>query len=352
MIQGQIEKRAVSAITAVLPSKVRIIICQTIGNNIVLKINGKSIKIVWIGECGLRQVRELISSQNDFPEIVVSRRILPGARLILSEVGIGWVDETGAAEIDLDSIIVSRSGISIKAPQKPPRWTPSALAVAEALLCGGKATVEAMQKITGLSTGSATYALRALTDLGLLSAKKQRGRDSGRQIKNHDNLLDAYANAATTMKPAIAITVGLTARDMIAEFNALGKRWNSAGVSWVVTGNVAASILAPYITLVTSGEIYVDIRTLVGLEWVARQANLRPIEGGRLTIRPFPTITTKQLSSEHVGLHIAPWPRVYADLKVLGVRGEEAAEHLRQVVLETNDSLLSPSALLHSKSRG
>ena len=31
-------------------------------------------------------------------------------------------------------------------------------------------------------------------------------------------------------------------------------------------------------------------------------------------------------------MRVAPWPRVYADVKLVGVRGEEAAEHLREVV--------------------
>ena len=35
------------------------------------------------------------------------------------------------------------------------------------------------------------------------------------------------------------------------------------------------------------------------------------------------------MASKKEGIHVAPWPRVYADLRLVGVRGEEAAEHLR-----------------------
>jgi hypothetical protein len=31
-------------------------------------------------------------------------------------------------------------------------------------------------------------------------------------------------------------------------------------------------------------------------------------------------------------LRVAPWPRVYVDLLAAGVRGEEAAEHLWEVI--------------------
>jgi len=30
-------------------------------------------------------------------------------------------------------------------------------------------------------------------------------------------------------------------------------------------------------------------------------------------------------------MRTAPWPRVYADLRRAGVRGEDAAEHLRSI---------------------
>ena len=63
-----------------------------------------------------------------------------------------------------------------------------------------------------------------------------------------------------------------------------------------------------------------------------QESKLRPIAGGRLTLRPFPTVTVRRLASEIGGLHVAPWPRVYADLRTFGVRREEAAEHLLEVI--------------------
>lgn len=91
-------------------------------------------------------------------------------------------------------------------------------------------------------------------------------------------------------------------------------------------------MFAPYLTTVTTAEVYVDRKTIAGLEAAAAVAGLQPIEGGRLILRPFPTVTAKSLAAVTGGLSLAPWPRVYADLRVLGVRGEEAAEHLREVI--------------------
>jgi hypothetical protein len=76
----------------------------------------------------------------------------------------------------------------------------------------------------------------------------------------------------------------------------------------------------------------VDADSIVALESVAGKAGLRPIEGGRLTLKPFPTASVRALAKKVDGLKTAPWPRVYVDLLNEGVRGEEAAEHLLEVV--------------------
>ena len=91
-------------------------------------------------------------------------------------------------------------------------------------------------------------------------------------------------------------------------------------------------MLAPCLATVTTGEVYVDRTTVAGIESAAARVGLRPIHGGRLTLRPFPTVTARRLAATRGGLRIALWPRVYADLRAVGVRGEEAAEHLREVV--------------------
>ena len=324
--------RSEAAVVAVLPPSARIRRRCKDDHVINLEINGKPVTVKWLGEGGLRQVRELLADRKERPDIAAARHMSPGARKALSAAGIGWVDETGAAEITLESLIVSKSGHPIKVPQKPLRWSPSVLAATEALLCGARATVGAMQETTGLSAGSATNALRTLTDLRLIDTEARRGRNSARRIPDQDRLLDAYATAAALMMPKTALTVGVMWRDPMTALAETGRRWDNTDISWAVTSTVAASVFAPYLTTVTTGEIYVDRRTIAGLEEVAAKADLQPIEGGRLTLRPFPTVTARLLAVVKNGLSLAPWPRVYADLRTVGVRGEEAAEHLREVI--------------------
>ena len=328
MTRSEIAHRSATAVAAVLPPSVRIRRRRAEGHSVDLEVNGEPVRVRWLGEGGLRQARELVDRQKNRPDVAVARRMSLGARQALSAAGIGWVDETGAAEIARGSLIVARSGRPPTPTRKPPHWTPAVLAVAEALLCGGRATVGSMQETSELSAGSVTNALRALTELGLLSAAARRGRNAARQIPDWDRLLDAYAAAAAALMPTASLTVGVTWRDPMAGLNGIGQQWDRAGIPWAATGTVAAAVLAPYLTTVTSSEVYVEAKTSATLEWVATNIGLRPIDGGRLTLRPFPTVTAKRLATAEKGLRLVPWPRAYADLRVTGVRGEEAAEHL------------------------
>jgi hypothetical protein len=324
-------RRVEAAIRAVLPAGVRVQ-ASPADASVDLIVNGVPLEVKWAGEGWLRQIRPLIDNRRRRPDIVVARRMSPGAREALSKAGIGWVDETGAAEIAIGSLIVSRTGRMEKAAEKVVRWTPSVLAVAEALLCGTKATVAATEAATGLSAGSCTTALRFLTDLGLLRAEAERGRESARRIVDTHELLDAYASAAADSRPKAILKVGVTWRDVAVGLSETGVKWDKAGVTWAATGAAASLVVAPFLTAVNSADVFVEAETVAELQGVAATAGLRPIEGGRLTLMPFPTVTTRRLAERSDGLRVAPWPRIYADLRTVGVRGEEAAEHLREVV--------------------
>lgn len=292
-------------------------------------VNGVPLRIQWAGEGWLGDVRPVLEGSDDRPDIVVVRRMSPGAREALAEAGLSWVDETGAAEISVDSIVVARPG---RDPERTSEWTPSVVAVAEALLCDTRATVKATREVTGLSTGSCTNALRVLEDSGLLVSDAARGRNSARRVEDFGRLLDAYASEVAGRPPGPRLELGMTWRDPLARLAEMGDRWRAAGRSWACTGVIAAAVLAPHLTSGTTAEVYVDAETLSDLDAASRDVGLRPIDGGRLSIRPFPTPTTRRLAETTNGLRIAPWPRVYADLRTSGVRGEQAAEHLRETM--------------------
>ncbi len=321
--------RAARTVLDVLPRSVDAEVNED-GPLVALILGGQRLRVGWARDGNLRSVRQLLAKHAADMDVVAARRISPATRELLAEGGIGWADQSGAAEIAVGGIVVSREGH----PQEPARltrWTPAVVAVAESLLCGTEATVAATTEATGLSTGSCTNALRFLTDAGLLTADAKRGRRSARRLDDPDRLLDAYAAAVDTTKPAPALQVGLQGRDLLGALDEVGAAWDSRGVGWAATGVAAAAVTAPLLTSISSVEVYVEADTPAGLDARASDAGLRPIAGGRLTLRPFPTASTSRLAERHDGLRIAPWPRVYADLRRAGVRGEEAAEHLREI---------------------
>ena len=330
--------RAVRAILHVLPASTKLEIPPASADqSIDLVIAGQPFEVKWIGEGTLGRVRNLLdrlARQDVRPVIVVARRLSPGARDALTSAGIGWVDESGAAEIATDSLVVSRYGQPV---QEPParRWTNSVLAIAEALLCGTTPTVSATNSATSLSTGSCTNALRFLTTLGLLQTSANRGRHSARTVTDADRLVEAYATAANSKPDGPSLVVGAVGRDPVHELAEIGRRWAKTDTQWAATGLVAASVVAPLLTSISTTEVYVDATTHPGLEAAARRVDLLPIDGGRLTLRPFPTVTTDRLATTVDGLRVAPWPRIFVDLQRAGVRGEQAAEHLRQTISAT-----------------
>lgn len=321
--------RAVDALVAVLPAGVEARRVRGAGHSVT--VAGRKLMVAWAGKGGLADVRRVLAVDPRL-DVVVARQLSAGAREHMREVGVGWVDETGAAEISVGSIIVSRTGRPPVTPPKPPRWTPAVLAVSEALLCGTRGTVAETARVTGLSTGSCTNALRALTELGLLDAGAGRGRESARRVADRRGLLDAYATAAPALRPTVSLPVGVAWRDPVAGLIETGAAWERAGIRWAATGSAAASVVAPHLGSVTTVEVYVDTTTIVGLEAAAAAVGLKPIDGGRLTLRPFPTVTVDRLAETTGGLRVAPWPRIYVDLLGVGVRGEEAAEHLWEVI--------------------
>lgn len=325
-------ERAGNAVLDVLPSGVAVRLDPS-ERRTEITVNGQVFEITWIGDGRLADVRRLAQTvPTKQRRIAVARHLSPGAKAELAKHGVNWVDETGAAEIAGGSIVVSRTGRPPRRADSEARWTGSVLAVAEALLCGSPATVSSIQEVTDLSTGSCTKALGTLSQLGLLESDAERGPTSGRRVADAPALLAAYVNADAARRPTVEFVVGALWRDAIDGIRNIGAEWASNDIVWVATGAVASAVLAPYLTTIDSAVVYVDTKTIGGLEAAARAAGLQPIEGGRLTMRPFPTVTTRRLASDTNGLSTAPWPRVYADLQGVGVRGEEAAEHLRDVI--------------------
>lgn len=297
-----------------------------------VKLGSVPINVAWLSVGWPRQVRELLL-RADRPDLVAAPELSPGARSILNEAGVSWIDETGAARVTLPGIGVWRDVASgARMPRSNLGWTAGALAVCEALLTGQGGTVAELTGPTGLAPSTVALALKFLQGEHLLDAAATRGRNARRTVVDGDQLLDAYAAAAARLRKPLAVRVGVLWRDPIRGASEVGKLLTANGVRWSATGALAADVLAGYLSEVEPWELYVEGDSPAEIRQVAREVGLDEASGGRLLLRPFPTPAGDELSTTRAGIRVAVWPRVFADLRLVGVRGEDAAEHLREAM--------------------
>jgi len=304
-------------------------------DDFVARVAGRRLRVRWVPRGTIGEVRRAITRRPK-PEVIMAPRLSAGAREALDMARIGWIDESGAANVHTGTIIVVReSAPGLVRDRGPRKWTRATLGVAEALLTGVTPTVDEVARTTGLSASTAALALRLLTEQGLLRADAARGRASGRQLNEPKALLDTYAQQVAQLAPALEVRAGVLWRDEVAGMVALGAKWDRSGISWAATGALSAAVLAPYGTQVSPLVVYVDASTPASLRSAVEKAGLKTMTGGRLLVRAFPTPVTARLAGTIApGLHSVPWPTVYADLLGdAGVRSEEIAEALSDKML-------------------
>ncbi len=329
--------RLISALNGVLPSHASITVVDKKTGKVptaAVEVLGAMLRLVWAGEGWPRDVeRVLVGSLARAGDVIVVKRMSPGAAAAAAAAGLGWVDEDGGADFTAPSLAVSRSPRAPRIPAKPPRWTAQTMGVAEALLSGVPATVAAVKEATSFSESTCTRALALFAGSGVLSSAALRGRRSGRKLEDPDRLLADYAAYAASQPPRLELDANPLWQDVVEGVAAAGSAWDAAGVAWAASGAVAGHVVAPLLTHVGSALVYVSADSMAELEMAARAAGAVPVGGrGRLLLRAFPSKATQRLADSAGGLRVAPWPRVYVDLRATGVRGEEAAEHLREAV--------------------
>lgn len=332
MVSDQLSQRLRSLFSALLPSGTKIRVTRLGDLDHLLEIADENLRIRSVGRGDLRNVR-LALKTHPKPDVIVATRFSEAARAEISEARVNWADETGAAEITTKSMIIKLSGQRPRLQRSSSPWSAAALGTAEAILTGVRPTAEAIAQATGSSLSTGVRTLAFLADEGLLESSSARGRLSGRRVVDQDQFLAMYADAVHATRPKFEIRCGVLWREPFVELETIGDKWTQAGVVWAAAGAMASSIRAPYLQQTPTGTVYVDVTGELGLLHVARLAGLEPLDGGRLMLRPFPARATRELSEEIDDIWVTSWPRTYADLRFEGVRGEEAAEHLREVSL-------------------
>ncbi|MHB8320042.1 MAG: type IV toxin-antitoxin system AbiEi family antitoxin [Acidimicrobiales bacterium] len=340
----QLETRVRRILVAALPGALRVAVAPRrdgLGSSFDVAVEAgvahHQFLAAWAGEGWPGDVEKLVHLVPGV-EVVIAVNLSERARDLLAGRGVGWVDEAGHAEITRPSgLVISREPAQL-APRPvspPPRWSRSTLAVAEAALSGTIPTVQNIETVTGLSRNATATALDKLERLGFLQRSQAlRGPMSGRRVADTDAFLTAYVEAATeqrTKAPKLLVHrlwVGDAIETLRAE---IAPALNTAESRWAVTGVAASILLAPYLSEVTTLDLYVDPELFANKARLASRLGGRIVERGHVAeVRPLPTpmVATGPIVD---GIQVALPVRVYADLVSSGGRVAEAAQHLKEV---------------------
>lgn len=302
-----------------------------------------SLRARWIGAGWPQDVREaLVSLDPDGPAprdlILVARQLSPGARELVDARSVNWVDETGGAHIVAPGILVSKDGSAKPVAERAVGWSPSAAEIAELLLSRawpeGFGTTE-LANLSGWSSPQVSQVLQSFDQRGWTSKYGPgRGRGAKRELADVDDLLESWVEIVQGRAPATreaSRTFDDATRFLEQELAAV----LNEHVRWAITGWAAAQEASPFVTMVPTLQIYVHEDDMAeGLNRAIRTAGLRDVpEGGRVQFFAAPASLLGRCWTRNE-LPLASPPRIYADLKRLGPRGWEAAEHLKEEVID------------------
>jgi hypothetical protein len=269
-------------------------------------------------------------------KVVVAINLSDNAKSLLAGQGIGWIDEAGEANIAMPSglVIVREPTRTESRTEASLRWSRSTLTVAEAALSGIAPTVENIESTTGLSRNATATGLARLERLGLLERPEaSRGPRSGRRIVDVGALLDSYSAAAAEQRSkqptlrAHRLWIGDPVSTLRTE---IAPALSDSNHRWAVTGAAASLLIAPYLTEVTTLDLYVDADLMADPALLALRIGARIVDRGHvIEIRELPTSMSAR-GPVVDGIQVALPVRVYADLLAAGGRWAEAAQHLRE----------------------
>ena len=272
--------------------------------------------------------------------LVVAPELSSGARQLLDERAINWVDETGAASLRGQGLLVHVA--RAPAPKDPePRgasWSEIAVLAVEATLAAGPAQITTawIAEHAGCSIARASRILTGWDQEGWTAKQgPARGRGAHRVLEHPDAMLESWTAHLNAM-PVERWFAHTTSRDLDGVQARVTHALGDVAFGW--TGWAAAQQLAPFVTQLPVLHLRVDERYAHrDLAPRLQDAGLTLTDdAGRIELWRTPGNAFRLTTPSPSG-PLVSWPRVYADLKRLGGRGNDAAEHLRDVMEPERD---------------
>jgi hypothetical protein len=301
------------------------------------------LELVWAGRGWPAEVKERLPEiPSPWPRhvVLVAQRFSSGSLELLRVRNANWVDEAGRARIESpDGLLVIRD---VEPEVAQPRtlafrWAPSSVDIAELLLARPENIFSAVDVAgqSGWSHPQTTKVLRQFASTGWVKkVGPARGRGSAWRLPDRAALLDAWAAhvASVGRERVLAHRV---VRDPMALLREELAPALTPSMPWAVTGWAGLEAAAPFITAVPVLHIYIPAEAIADgrLREVMRATGLREVEEGARVEFWVASELALALARETASLPVVSAPRLFADLRALGGRGEEAAEHVREELL-------------------
>jgi hypothetical protein len=302
------------------------------------------LQVKWIGEGWPQDARQAAASVGEpWPAdlVLLARRFSPGAIEWLRDRGANWADETGQARIlGPGGLIVIREPGPAQRQEIPPQvftWSKSAVAVAEVILAreDRPLRVAPLADASDWSVAQVGNVLKAFDGLHWTEKRgTARGRGAHRELIDADGMLAAWS-AAIADAPRATRIAHRTTKDVMALLrDDLGPALDLVS-GWAVSGWAGLELAAPFATATPSLHVYISDADFAGpLSSAIKEAGLREVdEGGRVV---FWAADPRVLAlAERVGrVPVVSPPRLFADLSSLGGRGGDAADHVKEQLLD------------------
>jgi Transcriptional regulator, AbiEi antitoxin, Type IV TA system len=310
-----------------------------------------ALRAVWAGEGWPDDVRRAAASVPDpWPSDVVlmARRLSPGAIEWLRARSANWADEDARARIAGPGGLLVVREPPARAPDRDRTrhlsWSPSSLSIAEFVLARPDERLSAapLARDGGWSTAQAASVLGMFDAQGwTVKRGPARGPGAYREILGADGMLSAWSVALGSQTRDTRIA-HRAARDVMGLLSGDLRAALDDGLRWAVSGWAGLELTAPFTTTVPSVHVYIADEDFAGpLTAAITAAGLRELdEGGRVIFwRADPRILN--LANRHEGVPVVSAPRLYADLVSFDARGQDAADHVKSLLIDP----LHPTAM-------
>lgn len=300
-------------------------------------------KLLHAGEGWPSDIRALLkglSEQKQWPRnrVVTARRFSDGALKLLRDRRANWIDSAGHVRIEAPpALLIERSPALVRLfPSRGFNWSRSSVDLAEYILTAQttQMNVHPLAKRTGWSAGQVASVLRSFDKMNWTRRHgPPRGRGAWRELANPGVLLEAWTEHLSKQSSPMRMGHALM-RDPLAYAREKLQPVLDRESKWALTGWAAAQLLAPYSTITPILNIYVPELLLNDSHFrtFTESASIRIVEkGGNIEFRGANPELFKHVQLKD--LPLASTPRVYADLMALEGRAEDAARHLREVLL-------------------